>query len=61
MPITYDINKDSLYIQGIEQGIERGKEETVLKMHKADFTPEKIASILELDIAFVLKVVRKNK
>lgn len=64
MPITYDINKDSLYKQGIQQGIERGIEQenknTILKMSKAGISPKQIATILEIDLSYAEEIIKKE-
>ena len=34
MPITFDITKDSLYLQGKEEGVEKGKKELIIRFLK---------------------------
>ena len=57
MPITYDIETDYLYKQGIEQGIEQ-KEYSVVKkaLIKKKLTIEEIAELADVSIDFVLSI-----
>lgn len=57
MPITYDIETDYLYKQGIERGVEQNKHLTVKKaLLKKKLTIEEIAELMEVSIDFVLSV-----
>jgi len=68
MPLTYDITTDYLYLQGIEQGIEQGKnrweEQGQLKkailasinMLKKQFDTTLIAEVLGIDLKLVTQI-----
>ncbi len=65
MPITYDISKDGLYLEGIEKGIERGMTEKTLKMirnmlEEPSLNTEQIARIADVSEAYV-EQVRRNE
>ena len=46
--------------QGLAQGIEKGRQEDIEKLLvKGALSPEEIASILEVDLAWVKKIARK--
>ena len=58
MPITYDIEQDSLYKEGLEQG----KRLIILEMLKdATLTPGKIAQFTGTSIEFVERVKKEPK
>lgn len=68
MPITIDIEKDTLYLQGIEKGIEQGRQEERIKEKKlfvenllrnTDFDDQKIANLADVNLAFVRKVKKE--
>ena len=72
MPITYDITKDSLYLEGMEKGLEEGlerglnegleksKQQMILRMlQQGILTIEQIAELAEVDVEFVLSL-REN-
>ncbi len=59
---------DLLRDQGIEQGIEKGRQEGLQKGRQEDIekflvkgilSPEEIASVLEVDLAWVEEIARK--
>jgi len=62
MSITYDVEKDSLYLQGQEKGMKKGEEKGKIKTHiisirnmlQKEFTISLIADLLTIDEAFVL-------
>lgn len=57
MPITYDITKDGLYKEGIEQGIEQKKFQMISKaLRQGLLTDEQIAEIAEVSVDYVLEV-----
>ncbi|MEM8893487.1 MAG: hypothetical protein AAGC88_02845 [Bacteroidota bacterium] len=61
MPITYDITKDGLYKEGMEQGIGQGIEQNKLAVVKRaliqrKLTVEEIADLAEVSINYVLAV-----
>lgn len=61
MPIYYDIEKDYLYKKGIEKGIEKTKREDAIIFIKSlltntEFTHEKIAQLIGVDIDFVKEI-----
>lgn len=57
MPITYDITKDGLYKEGIEQGIEQKKHQIVSKAIKQGLlTEDQIAEIAEVSLTYVRDV-----
>ena len=72
MSITYNIEKDIRYQQGIERGIERGIEKGFEKgseqektgfvqrlLLETEFTMDKIASLAKVSVAFVKKVKKE--
>lgn len=65
MSITYNIEKDIRYKQGIEKGIEKEKTENVQRLLlETDFQIEKIASLARVSVAFVKRIKKelgKNK
>ncbi len=50
MPITYDIQQDGLYKQGIEQGIEQGIKEVAIRCLKEGMTYKAISTVTGLSI-----------
>ena len=51
---------DLLRDQGIEKGIEKGRQEDIEKLlSKGILSPEEIASVLEVDRAWVEEIARK--
>ncbi len=61
MPITYDIEKDGLYLQGMEKGEKRGEKKTLTIaitgfLKNTELLPKQIADILNTSLEFVLKV-----
>ena len=66
MPITYDIEQDYLYNQGIEKGIEKGIEQgkrlTIIEMLKDPSLPvEKIAHFTGTSVTFIKRVKKEQK
>jgi len=69
MPVTYNIEKDGLFLkgvkrgekQGIEKGIEKGLIKTILFCDKIGMSPNEIANEFEIDIAKVLQVLNEHK
>lgn len=65
MPITYDINKDALYLQGIEKGVEKGSTDkeiqAILGLHKEGVDPKIIANALNIPIDRVKQVIEESK
>jgi hypothetical protein len=68
MPILIDIEKDTLYLQGMEKGIEKGRQEEKIKEKKlfvenllrnTEFDNQRIASLAGVSIAFVGKVKKE--
>ena len=57
MPETYDIEKDGLYLKGIEKGLIK----TILFCDKIGMSPNEIANEFEIDIAKVLQVLNEHK
>jgi len=54
MPITYDIETDGLYLQGIEKGIEKG----IILCYKKGFSAEEIAKDLNISLKKVLRIIQ---
>ena len=52
MPITYDINSDSLYLQGIEKGIEK----VVIRSLQLGMSVEQIHAITLLSLEEIKKI-----
>jgi len=70
MPITYDITKDGLYLEGIEKGIEKGRKEGILQekrevivkaLQNKKLTIEEIAELADVSIDFVLSIQSEKK
>ena len=68
MPILIDIEKDTLYLQGMEKGIEKGRQEEKIKEKKlfvenllrnTEFDNQRIARLAGVSIAFVGKVKKE--
>ena len=61
MPITIDLEKDPLFLEGVEKGIEKTKKEDVINLYKATYwTPEKIAKILKVPSEKVKKWLKEE-
>ena len=69
MPITIDMRESLLFKQGHAEGeakgetkgIRKAKKEDVLSLYtKLNLAPEKIAEILNLDIAFVISTIEES-
>jgi len=55
MPITIDIEKDPLFLKGVEKGLKRGLEtkarEVAINLYKEmQLSPEKIAKVLKVPV-----------
>lgn len=61
MALTLDYKKDAFYTEGIEQGIEKNKIETILKAHKKGMKPQEIANFLDIEVEYVKNVIKNNK
>jgi len=65
MPFNYDVEKDSLYLQGYQIGYQKGiilgKGECAHKLTKAGFSIEEISTIFELSIKEVKSYIKKFK
>lgn len=63
MPISYNVEKDGLYLRGVEKGVKKGVEKGVArsawKMFKAGNTIEIIAKTLELTIQQVEQYIKE--
>jgi len=61
MPILYDVEKDSLYQQGIEKGINK----SIILLYEAGSQPAEIAKIFKYDLIEILQIIeaheKKNK
>ena len=62
MPITYDINKDSLYLQGMEKGMEKGEEikekQFIIKLYLSGMRVSEIVSVLDLEMKKVEQAIK---
>ena len=57
MPITYDITKDGLYLEGAEQGAEQKQVQMISRLiHQGILTTEQIASVADVPVDQVLKI-----
>jgi len=65
MPVTYNIEKDGLFLKGVKRGekkgIEKGLIKTILFCDKIGMSPNEIANEFEIDIAKVLQVLNEHK
>lgn len=71
MPITYDIETDGLYLQGIEKGREEGIEEGIevglvqgikkIMQKFPHYTDQYIADLFEISLELVQKVRKTTK
>jgi len=65
MPVTYNIEKDGLFLKGVKrgekQGIEKGLIKTILFCDKIGMSPNEIANEFEIDIAKVLQALKAHK
>jgi len=60
MPITIDIEKDPLFLKGVEKGLEKAKKEDVINLYKElKLPPEQIAKILKVSIDKVRKWIKE--
>ena len=49
MPSTIDLEKDPLFLKGVEKGLEKKAREDAINLYKATgWTPERIAEILKV-------------
>ena len=61
MPITIDLEKDPLFLEGMERGLEKKAREDVINLYKATrWTPEKIAEILKVSPEKVKKWLKEE-
>jgi predicted transposase/invertase (TIGR01784 family) len=64
MYTVIDLLRDQGIEKGMEQGIEKGRQEgrqeDIEKLLKGILSPEEIASALEVDLAWVEEIARKN-
>ena len=60
MYTVIDLLRDQGIEQGLEKGIEKGRQEDIEKLLlKGILSPEEIASVLEVDRAWVEEIARK--
>jgi predicted transposase YdaD len=60
MPITIDVREHVLFQEGLEEGIEKGRKEDIIRLYtKAKMTMEDIANALEVDISFVMTTLKE--
>ena len=60
MYTVIDLLRDQGIEQGLEKGIEKGRQEDIEKLlSKGVLSPEEIASVLEVDRAWVEEIARK--
>jgi len=60
MPITIDIEKDPLFLKGVEKGLEKAKKEDVINLYKElKLPPEQIAKILKVSVDKVRKWIKE--
>ena len=72
MPITYDITKDGLYLEGLEKGEQKGLKEgegigieksrrqiTINALKLGKLSIEDIAEMAEVDLAYVLEIKKQ--
>lgn len=65
MPLTFDKSTDTLYLEGIEKGIEKGEQigqeklrnDYIVKLHLHNFNAEQISSFLSLEVGLVQSVI----
>ncbi|MDW3194469.1 MAG: hypothetical protein R8G66_18980 [Cytophagales bacterium] len=65
MQITSDITKSGLYLEGVEQGIERGITENTIKLtrnmlNESSLSIEQIAKIADVSVDYVEQIQRKE-
>ncbi len=61
MPITIDLEKDPLFLEGMERGLEKKAREDVINLYKATrWSPEKIAEILKVSPEKVKKWLKEE-
>ena len=57
MPITYDITKDGLYLEGLEAGEQKKGRKMIFNALKlGKLSVEQIAEMAEVDVAYVLEI-----
>ena len=61
MPITYDITKDSLYLEGLEKGegmgIEKNRRQMIINALKlGKLSIEEIAEMAEVEVTYVSEI-----
>jgi hypothetical protein len=61
MALTYDLENDIRFQQGVEKGIETKTIKAIKKMLSDNFTNEQIAKYLEVTVEFVKKVADSLK
>ena len=69
MPISYDVEKDGLYLRGVEKGIQKGIEkgiekgiaQSVWQLYNGGFSIQIIAKNLNLSIQQVQKHIKNEE
>lgn len=69
MPILFDVEKDSLYQQGVEQGIglgiekgvKQGINKSIILLYEAGSQPTEIAKIFKYDLAKIMQIIEAHK
>jgi len=69
MPLLYDVEKDSLYQQGVEQGIglgiekgvKQGINKSIILLYEAGSQPTAIAKIFKYDLAKIMQIIEAHK
>lgn len=57
MPITYDITKDGLYLEGIEKGISENTLKLIRNMlTESNLSSEQIARIADVSVSYVEQI-----
>ncbi len=59
MPISYDVEKDGLYLRGVQKGVDLGVAKSAWKMHKAGNSIRIIAKTLDLTIQQVKEYIKE--
>jgi predicted transposase YdaD len=60
MALTYDLEKDIRFKQGIEKGVEKRNIEAIQTMRQNNLSVEQIAQYLNLPLDFVKEVIKKK-